>query len=46
MDNHFIRATGGFIRATGGTTFDPAAAALADEQSPKARKAQVQCVVG
>ena len=46
VDNHFIRATGGFIRATGGTAFDPAAAALADEKSPKARKAQVQCVVG
>ena len=30
----------------GGTAFDPAAAALADEQSPKAGKAQVQCVVG
>ena len=39
VDNHFIRATGG-------TAFDPAAAALADEKSPKARKAQVQCVVG
>ena len=39
VDNHFVRAIGG-------TAFDPAAAALADEQSPKARKAQVQCVVG
>ena len=39
VDNHFVRATVG-------TAFDPAAAALADEQPPKARKAQVQCVVG
>ena len=35
-----------FIRATGGTAFDPAAAALADEQPPNNRKAQVQCQVG
>ena len=35
-----------FNRAIGGTAFDPAPAALADEQSPNALKAQVQCVVG
>ena len=29
--------------AVGGTTFDPAAAAAADEQPPNASKAQVQC---
>ena len=34
-----------FIRATGGTAFDPAAAALADEQPAGPGKAQVQCVV-
>ena len=38
-----------FTRASGGTTFDTAAAgyaAAADEQSPNASKAQVHCVVG
>ena len=38
-----------FTRATGGTTFDTAAAgyaAAADEQQPNATKARVQCEVG
>ena len=35
-----------FIRAGSGTSFDPAVAALADEQPADATKAQVQCVVG
>ena len=35
-----------FNRATGGTAFDPAAAAAADEQPATATKAQAQCVVG
>ena len=38
-----------FVRATGGTTFDSAAAgyaAAADEQSAGSSKAQVQCQVG
>ena len=38
VDNHFIGATGG-------TAFDPAAAAAADEQPPNVGKAQVQCQV-
>ena len=39
VHNNFTRAAGG------GTAFDPAAAALADEQPPNAGKAQVQCEV-
>ena len=35
-----------FNRATGGTAFDPAAAALADEQPAGPGKAQVQCQLG
>ena len=35
-----------FNGAIVGTAFDPAAAALADEQPPNAGKAQVQCTVG
>ena len=35
-----------FNGAAGGTAFDPAAAALADEQPAGSGKAQVQCVVG
>ena len=35
-----------FNRATGGTAFDPAAAALADEQPAGSGKAQVQCQLG
>ena len=39
VDNHFMRATDGFDPGDRcGTAFDPAAAALADEQSPKATK--------
>ena len=38
--NNFERPTGG------GTAFDPAAAAAADEQRPGPTKAQVQCQVG
>ena len=38
-------AQNNFNGATGGTTFDPAVAALADEQPAGSGKAQVQCVV-
>ena len=39
VHNNFDRATGG------GPAFDPAAAAVADDQSPGTGKAQVQCEV-